>query len=71
MYETNRCQEGGSSKCTIAVNMYFIIVQYDGYRHVVIFGAELLDSLLERGATGNLANGPMGVIGNQRAMPVR
>ena len=34
---------------------------------MVIFGTELLDSLLERGATVNLTNGPLGVVGNRNS----
>ena len=70
MHDTTRCQEEGSSQCTITVNMCFIIVYYDGHRHVVIFGAESIDSLLERGATVNLTNGPMGVVGNRNSVEV-
>ena len=50
--------------------MCLVIVHYDGHRHVVIFGAESLDSLLERGATVNLTNGPMGVVGNRNSVEI-
>ena len=50
--------------------MCFVIVQYDGYRHVVIFGEESIDSLLERGATVNLINGPTGVVVNRNSVEI-
>ena len=50
--------------------MCLIIVHYDGHRHVVIFGTESLHSLLERGATVNLTNGPMGVVGNGSSVEI-
>ena len=40
------------------------------HRHVVIFGAEFLDSLLERDATVNLINGPMGVVENRKSVEI-
>ena len=52
------------------INVCFIIVHYDGHRHVGIFEAESLDGLLERGATVNLTNGPMGVVGNRNGVEI-
>ena len=36
----------------------------------MIFGTESLHSLLERGATVNLTNGPMGVVGNGNSVEI-
>ena len=37
---------------------------------MVVSEAESLDSLLERGATVNLTNGPMGVVGNRNSVEI-
>ena len=50
--------------------MCLSIVRYDGHKHVMTFGAESLDSLLERGATVNLTNGPTGVVGNKNSIEI-
>ena len=36
----------------------------------MIFGADSLDSLLERGTTVNLTNGPMGVVGDRNSVDI-
>ena len=50
--------------------MCLIIVHYDGHRHVVIFGAASLDSLLEQGASVNLTNGTLGIVGNGKSVEI-
>ena len=52
------------------INVYFIILYYDGHMHVMIFWAELLDSLLECLTIVNLTNGPMGVDGNRNSVEI-